>query len=318
MSIRKGGFALITMALVAFAPLAGAQATGKKFIAIGTGGTGGGNYVAGAAITSVLNKHMPGANATAEATAGTVENIRRVQSKEMLVGFATGDSAFYATRGEREFKNKFPDLRAMFRAQDSIYMLLARKDAGISSIADLKGKRVSIGPKGGGLSAAATLVFEAHGLKLADFQPAYVSYAETATGLQDKTLDAGYFVASGSAAQDITNTVDVVAIPFDTTIIEGLVKQYPFFAAGTIPGGVYKGIPKPVPTWNTPLLVITHKDADAQLIYDITKTVYSHQKELLQITPLGEYFTTANAVTAIAIPFHPGAEKYFREVGALK
>jgi uncharacterized protein len=318
MSRRRLGMVALLLAAILAAPLAGAQSSGKRFIAIGTGGTGGGNYVAGAAITSVLNKHMPGANATAEATAGTVENIRRVQNKEMLVGFATGDSAFYAMRGEREFKTKFPDLRAMFRAQDSIYMLLARKDARISTIADLKGKRVSIGPKGGGLSAAATLVFEAHGLKLSDFQPAYVSYSETATGLQDKTLDAGYFVASGSAAQDVTNTVDVVAIPFDTKIIEGLVAQYPFFAPGTVPAGVYKGIDKPVPTWNTPLLVITHKDADPQLIYDIAKTVYSHQKELLQITPLGEYFTTSNAVSAISIPFHPGAEKYFREVGALK
>jgi len=312
---------VVGLVLVALAPHslpAWSQTGGKQFIAIGTGGTGGGNYVAGAAIASVLNKFMPGASATAEATAGTVENIRRVQAKEMLVGFATGDSAYYALQGEREFKTKFPDLRAMFRAQDSIYLLLARKDTGIKSIADLKGKKVSIGPKGGGLSAAATLVFAAHGLKLTDFQPAYLSYAETATGLQDKSLDAGYFVASGSAAQDVTNSVDVVAIPFDTKVISEMVKQYPFFATGTIPGGVYRGIDNPVPTWNTPLLVITHKDADPRIIYEITKTVYSHQKELMEITPLGEYFTTANAVSAISIPFHPGAEKYFREVGALK
>jgi TRAP transporter TAXI family solute receptor len=295
-----------------------AQTPPKKFVAIGTGGTGGGNYVAGAAISSVLNKYLPTVNSTAEATAGTVENIRRVQNKEMLIGFATGDSAYYAMLGEREFKTKSPDLRAMFRGQDSIYLLLARKDARIATIADLKGKRVSIGPKGGGLSAAATLVFAAHGLKLSDFTPAYLSYAETATGLQDKTLDAGYFVASGSAAQDVTNSVDVVAIPFDTTVIDGLVKQYPFFANGTIPGGVYKGIDKPVPTWNTPLLIMTHKDADPQLIYDITKTVYTRQKELLEITPLGEYFTPKNAVTAISIPFHPAAERYFKEIGALK
>lgn len=309
---------MVSAAALLCGSLAYAQTAGKRFIAIGTGGTGGGNYVAGAAISSVLNKFMPGANATAEATAGTVENIRRVQSKEMAVGFATGDSAYYAMQGEREFKTKFPDIRAMFRAQDSIYLLLARKDTGIKTIADLKGRKVSIGPKGGGLSAAATLVFAAHGLKITDFQPAFLSYSETATGLQDKTLDAGYFVASGSAAQDVTNAVDVIAIPFDPKVIGDMVKQYPFFANGTVPAGIYKGIDKPVPTWNTPLLVITNKDADPQMIYDITKTVYTHQKELLEITPLGEYFTTANAVTAISIPFHPGAEKYFREVGAIK
>lgn len=309
---------LARLPAIALAIAISGSAHAQQQVAIGTGGTGGGNYVVGAAMSSVLNKFLPGVKTTAEATAGTVENIRRVQNKEMLVGFATGDSAYYAMRGEREFNKQYPDLRGMFRGQDSIYLLLARKDSGIKTMADLKGKRVSIGPRGGGLSAAATLVFKAFGLELSDFKPAYLSYSETATGLQDNTLDAGYLVASGSSAKEVTQAVDVIAIAFDPATIEKLTKEYPFFATGTIPGGIYRGIDQPVPTWNTPLNIITHKDADPKLIYDITKTLFTHQKEMLEVTPLGSTFTPDQGAKAVSIPFHPGAEKFFKEAGALK
>jgi TRAP transporter TAXI family solute receptor len=294
------------------------NAEGKaKFISIATGGTGGVYYPYGGGLAEIWTRHVPGVQAVAEVTGASVENTRLVHRGESLIGAIMNDVAYQAYFAEDRFKGKPQKILAMFQMYPHHYHIVALKGSGIKNVYDLKGKRVSVGAPGSGTEFKTNLVFKVLGISYSDFKVHRLSFTEQANALKDGTIDVGIWdvAAPTSSIMDLATTRDIVIISFSDEDIKKIVQAYPFYSPYVLPPGVYKGQDYPVKNpsvWNT---VICNADLPEDLVYKLTKAVFQHRDYLEKIHPFAKYTTPENAVNASPIPLHPGAIKYYRELG---
>ncbi len=294
------------------------EAEGKaKFISIATGGTGGVYYPYGGGLAEIWTRHVPGVQAVAEVTGASVENTRLVHRGESLIGEIMNDVAYQAYFAEDRFKGKPQKILAMFQMYPHHYHIVALKGSGIKTVYDLKGKRVSVGAPGSGTEFKTNLVFKVLGISYSDFKVHRLSFTEQANALKDGTIDVGIWdvAAPTSSIMDLATTRDIVIISFSDEDIKKIVQAYPFYSPYVLPPGVYKGQDYPVKNpsvWNT---VICNADLPEDLVYKLTKAVFQHRDYLEKIHPFAKYTTPENAVNASPIPLHPGAIKYYRELG---
>lgn len=296
----------------------GVEAEGKaKFISIATGGTGGVYYPYGGGLAEIWTRHVPGVQAVAEVTGASVENTRLVHRGESLIGEIMNDVAYQAYFAEGRFQGKPQKILAMFQMYPHHYHIVALKGSGIKALYDLKGKRVSVGAPGSGTEFKTNLVFKVLGISYSDFKVHRLSFTEQANALKDGTIDVGIWdvAAPTSSIMDLATTRDIVIISFSDEDIKKIVQAYPFYSPYVMPPGVYKGQDYPVKNpsvWNT---VICNFDLPEDLVYKLTKAVFQHRDYLEKIHPFAKYTTPENAVNASSIPLHPGAIKYYRELG---
>ncbi|MDP1571257.1 MAG: TAXI family TRAP transporter solute-binding subunit [Vicinamibacterales bacterium] len=291
----------------------------RTFLTIATAGTGGVYYPLGGALAQIYSAALPGVNASAQSTVGSVFNVQAVQQGRADVAFTMGDIAWFAyEQGTDSDPTPHRKLRTLAVLYQNTVQIVARRDGPLHTIADLRGQRVGVGAPGSGTEVSARVVIEAHGLSYADVRPDYLSFAEVAAQMQDRTLDAGVVTASFpvSAITDASMTVGVRLLPVSDEALARIRAQYPFFTRVTIPAGTYRGQDEDVPTVAVENLLVVSEDLDEQLAYDLTRLLFESLEELGRTHVAAKEIDVADAATA-PIPLHPGAERYYRERGVL-
>lgn len=327
--------AVLSAAILAISA-AGASAQDIQFFSIGTGGTGATYYPLGGTIANAISNPpgsrpceeggscgVPGLIAMAQSSRGSLDNISGIQSGLFHSGFSQSDVAYWAYSGTGRFNGQNPvdSLRAIAALYPEHIQLIASKGSGIASVADLKGKRVSLDERGSGSFVNATQILEAYGLEEGDFEAEFLKSAPASDAMIGGELDA-FFITSGyptNAIIELASRTPVTLIPIDGPQAESIAEKFPFYSLDTIPAGAYEGVDD-----TTTLAVgaqwITSTAMDEKLVYEITKALWNKKsRRLLDVGHAkGKVVTMDTALEGIAIPLHSGAEKFYKEAGALK
>jgi uncharacterized protein len=287
----------------------------QTFITFGTGSPGGTYYPLGGAMADLWTRLIDDIDATAESTAASVENCRLTGNNEVQLGMAMGDVAYKAYHGQVQFENDKQPIKALFSMYPAPQHFISI-DPEIKSVADLKGKKVSVDAPGSGCETMARLIIEAVGMTYDDMRVSYYSQPEAAQAMKDRNIDALFwnFSYPGSAVQEVTAVRDVYFVPIEQEIIDKLTTEYGYYIAGVIPAGTYKGQDEDVPTIQVGNDVVINAEIDEDTAYLLTKTLFENAEELHNVHPSAKLLLPENGVKT-AIPLHPGAAKYFEEVG---
>ena len=298
---------------------AGPAVAKKTFLTIGTGSPGGAYYPLGGGMSVIVQKTIDGVRCAAESTGASVENSRLVGIGDTDMGMVMGSVAYKATMGLKPFNKKYP-LVALFQMYPAPEHIVTTKQSGIKTIADLKGKKVSIDVPGSGCSTMAKAILEAAGFDLEkDLRLANLSQSESVQALKDGIVDACFFnfAYPGSAVMDIAATRDLVLVPVDKMFADKVVEKYPYYLQVTIPKGAYDDVDYDVLCMGDSNVMVANKDMPDDIAYKVVKAIYSNVNEgkyaLINIHPIAAQLTPANAVNS-PIALHPGAAKYFKEV----
>jgi uncharacterized protein len=311
------GAALALSALVATE----ASAQEKFSLSIATGGTGGVYYPLGGGLANVLSKYVPGLQATAEVTGGSVDNLKLVATGQPYIAFSMADAGQDAYRGEDKFKGQKVPLRTLMVLYPNRMHIVTIEGTGINRMADLKGKRVSTGSPGSATEVMAFRVMEAAGLdKDKDVTRERLGVAESVNAIKDRKIDAFFWVGGlpTAAVTDLANTPGIKIKMIDhSDTVEKMNRKYgQLYVHDVIPKSTYKGMDADnqiATVWN--ILVSSDKLSD-KMAYSIVKAVFDHQPELINVHKEAQNFKLENQKYAASpIPFHPGAIKYFTERG---
>lgn len=296
--------------------------TERQFISIGTAPSGGAFFQVGAAIADVVSRNIAEKDwdVTSEETKGTQQNIRLLVSENSTLEFGLANAAisYFAVRGEGAWETEQP-IRSVMTLAPNVGLFVTPKSSGISSISDLKGKRVVVGPAGAGFEYFLALILEEHGVTYQDFNNLNDTYNHAVDLLANGAADAAFLggaiptpsVTRASASQDI------VFIPFEETARKALYEKYPFFNHITVPVDAYKKVlTEPFDTMNVGSMhLITSENADEEMVYHFTKTLYTHGTEVAKAHGAGRAINEKNAARDVGTPFHPGAIRYYKEIG---
>jgi TRAP transporter TAXI family solute receptor len=312
---------LIVAVAAATAMASAAQA--QQFFRIGTGGTAGTYYPVGGMIANAVSQ--PGKIVvTAQASSGSVGNVNGIAGGALESGFSQADVATWAYKGEvmYEGKPKMTELRMIANLYPESIHVVVKKGSGIKSVTDLKGKRVALDEPGSGTLVNARMVLAAYGVKESDIKAEYIKPNQAGDKLKDGALDAFFFTGgapAGAIAELASAGGGIELVPLTGPAADGLRQANPYFAVDTIAAGTYKDLPA-VQTLAVGAQWVTSSKADAETVYQITKAMFSAdaQKNFQNGHAKGKLITVKNAVQGSAIPFHPGAERFYKEVGAMK
>jgi len=289
-------------------------------ISISTGGTGGVYYPLGGGMANVLSKNVPGLQATAEVTGGSVDNLKLLGTGKSEVAFTMADSGYEAIKGQDKFKDGKVNARTLMVLYPNRLHVVTIEGTGITKLADLKGKRVSTGSPGSGTEVMAFRLLEAVGIdKDKDIKKERLSVAESVNALKDRKIDA--LIWSGgvptAALTDLAATPGVKIKLIDHgEAAEAMNKKYgPLYVKGAIPGKAYSGqdaATTNVDVWN---LLVANETMSDQMAYNIVKTLFEKKADLVAVHRDAEAIALENQAAASPLPFHPGAKKYFEERG---
>jgi uncharacterized protein len=292
------------------------------FVSIGTAPPGGAFFVVGGALGEVLNAHSEGNNwqITSESTMGSQENISRLVKGELNLAMSNAAITYFAVKGQGEWTAPQP-VQAMMTLAPNIALFITTRDSGVTSIADLKGKRVVIGPAGAGFESFVAPILEAHGVGLSDLTALNATQAGAVDMLADGSAAAAFLggaIPTASISQAAASQ-DIVFIPFDDEAKEVLIRDYAFFQAATIPGGTYRGQDADFNGLNVGSMhLITAAAQDEDLVYRLTKTLYENREEVTAKHPAGKSINPANVIRHTGTDFHPGAIRFYKEIGIWK
>jgi TRAP transporter TAXI family solute receptor len=291
----------------------------QKFLTIATGGSSGPYYTLGGAMAKIYKDKL-GYNASVQSTGASVENINLLKAKKADVAFVMSDVTTFAYAGEENFKEggAIKDLRAMAGLYLNYVQIVTLKDRNIKSVADLKGKRVGVGAPNSGVEVNARMVLAGHGITYDDIKADYLSYAEAIEQLKNNAIDAA-FVTSGlpnSTVIDLSTTKDVEIVPIKGEDVEKMKQQYPFFVSAEIPAGLYKN-DQPIQTAAIRNILLVRNDLSDDQVYKLTKTFFDEMEALRAAHSAAKEIDVKEAGKNLVVPLHPGAEKYYKEVGAL-
>jgi TRAP transporter TAXI family solute receptor len=301
---------------LSLAPLA---ASADDFVNILTGGTSGVYYPLGVAISKVLTDKVPGSRPSVQATKGSVENLNLVQGGKGEVAFTLGDSLAAAVLGSADagFKGPLDKVQTIGAIYPNYVQIVASEESGIKSLADLKGKRVSVGAPKSGTELNARAILAAAGMKYEDLAKVeYLDFAQSVELMKNRQLDATLQSAGLGVAsiRDLATSVPIVVVEVPADIAEKL--GDPFFSA-TIPADTYEGQAADVATVAVPNFLVTRADLSAELVYNITKAIYENIEELKTAHAAAKGISLENAAKGSPAPLHPGALKYFTEMNVL-
>lgn len=292
-------------------------AADRRFLSIGTAPPGGAFFVVGGALADVLNAHGPGWEVTSEATKGSQENIRRLDRGELDIALLNASITYFAVRGEGSWEKAYP-LRAVMTLAPNVALFITPESSGIRTIGDLRDRRVVVGPAGAGWEAFISPIVRAHGLTYDEFTPLNNTQSSAVDMLADGSAAAamlGGAVPTASIVQ-ATTSQDIVLVPFDRDAVDALVSEYPFFYEHTIPAGTYRGQQEDYQGLDVGSMhLVTTASVDEELIYQITKILYEHRAQVAEIHPAGNAINPDNVVRDTGVEFHPGAVRYYREIG---
>lgn len=296
-------------------------AAGAQNISIATGGTGGVYYPMGGGIAAVLSKHVPGMQATAEVTGGSVDNLKLIGTGKPYVGFTMTDAALDAAKGVDKFKGNQVPLRTLMILYPNRMHVVTVEGRGINTFADLKGKRVSTGSPGSATEVMAFRVIEASGLdKDKDMNRERLGAAESVNAVKDGKIDAFFWVGGlpTAAVSDLANTPGTKLKMIDhAAMVPAMNKKYGnLYVEDTIEKSVYKGMDADNKQATVMNILVAHESMDDKTAYNIVKTIFDKRDDLIAVHKEAANFKLENQkASASPVPFHPGAVKYFAEKG---
>ncbi len=297
-----------------------------SYVAIGTGSTTGVYYPTGGAIAKMVNKKQKsyGIKANAESTAGSVFNVNAVLKGDLQFGIVQSDRQYQAYNGIAEWKESGPQkkLRSVFSIHPEVITLVAAVDSKITSLKSLKGKRVNIGNHGSGQRGNAIDILTAAGINWEkDFVAESLKASEAPRMVQDSRIDAFFYTVghpSGAIREATNGKRKVRFIPI--TGLDKLIKKSPFYAKSVIPKGLYQNAANKTdtPSIGVKATFVSSSDVSEDVVYNITKEIFQNLNEFKKLHPAFSRLTKENMLEALSAPLHPGALKYYREVGLTK
>lgn len=311
-------------ALVALLAAGGAVAASKLRLSIATGGTGGVYYPYGGGLARVLSQKVPGFQVTAEVTGGSVDNIKLVVAGDADIGMSTIDSAVDGLKGAGAYKDTGPQKIATIAVlYDSFVHIVARADAKIAKVADMKGKRVSVGSAGSSTEAIADRLLEAGGLNpMKDITRDNLSVAESVGALKDGKINAMFWIGGlpTSAITDLVTTgnIKVVFVPAADVLTKLNVKYPGLYRSFTLPKNTYAGVPADVPGVGVANIMFVSADMKAATVDKLLKGVFDNLADVQKIHPEAKMLTLTSAAAKTAVPFHPAAVAFYKARSAVK
>ena len=318
MRIVRWVAAVAAAAATLASPLALAQ---QQFVNILTGGQAGVYYPLGVALSQVYGKAIPNAKATAQVTKASAENLNLLQAGRGELAFTLGDALSDAWKGDEEagFKTKLDKLRGLSATYNNYIQIVASADSGIRTLADLKGKRVSVGAAKSGTELNARAVFRAAGLGYKDLAKVeYLPFGESVELIKNRQLDATLQSAGLGVAsiRDLATSVKIVVVSVPADVVAKI--GDPAYQPAVIPAGTYEGQTADVPTAAIPNFLVTHSGVSDELAYQMAKALYDNLDTMYAAHNAAKAIKRENAVKGMPVPLHPGAERYYREVGVIK
>jgi hypothetical protein len=319
------GLSALAAAAALMAPVTPVHAQ-QKFITIGTGGVTGVYYAAGGAICRLVNKDRAkhGIRCSVESTGGSVFNVNTIKAGELDMGFTQSDVQFNAVKGVGQFKDAgaYPDLRAVFAVHPEPFTVVARKEANVTKFEDFKGKRFNVGNPGSGTRSSVDELLATMGWKVSDFSLASELKAdEHGPALCDGKID-GFFYAVGHPSaniQDPTTSCGAKLVSLTGPAVDKLVKEKPYYAKVTLPGGLYPNNPQPTTTYGVMATVVSSTKVPADTVYAVVKAVFDNFDEFKKLHPALANLQPENMVKdGLSAPLHEGAARYYKEKGWIK
>lgn len=285
-----------------------------RFMSILTGGTGGTYFPLGGAFANIVSD-ATGIDTNAETTGASAENMQSIKDQKGEIAFTQTDIASYATEGTQMFDgNPIDNIQAIGTLYPETIQIVTTEKSGITSVEDLKDKRVSIGAPGSGTAANAEQILEVHGLSLTDIKKQDLSFDESVGGIKDGNIDAA-FVTAGTptaAVEELSATEKVVIIPIESDKADELIEKYPYYTKEEVPSGTYK-LGSAVPTVAVQAMLVVESGLSEQVVYDITKAIFENLDKVQHAK--AKQINPENALNGVGIDVHPGAQKYFDEKG---
>lgn len=324
--IRRHGFPTLILALVL--ALGGCGSSGdegesaapeRRFLSVGTAPPGGAFFVVGGALSEVLSEFGAdnGWQVTSEATKGTQENIRRLTSGELDFALANSAISYFAVRGEGAWEQPH-ETRVVMTLAPNVALFITPTSSGVESMTDLAGKRVVVGPAGAGFHYFVRPIAEAHGVVWDDLEVLHDTQAG-AVGLLADGSAAAAFLGGAVPTASITQAAssqNVRFVPFESDKVDELLEKYSFFARATIPAGTYRNQDEDFAGMNVGSMhLVTSAAQDEELVYQVTKTIFENRESVVEKHPAGRAIQPKVVVRNTGTPFHPGAERYYREAG---
>ena len=316
--------AMLVLSLVAFLGVFNASTAlaAKKFVSIASGWVVGVYYPLAGAISNIAHKNLPDIKITVESSGASVANAKLIATGDADMGILQNDIAYYALQGVKPmFDKPVANMRGITSLYQEHCQIQARKDANIASVADLKGKRVCVGPLGSGTEQNALQIMEAYGMTFDDFAKVErLTATESSDYMKDGRIDAAFYSVGvgASGLVDTAMTVDCTIVPVDGAQREALMKKYPFFTKAVVPASAYKGIDKDVPTVAVMAILVARAEMEDDMAYRITKAIFDNLADIERAHAKGKELKLETALNGMSIPLHPGAEKFFREKGVQK
>lgn len=329
-TIKKFSILLLVLLLVASFTMAGCgqqeqkkEAAKKEKIEItfATGGAGGPYHTIATGLSEIWNSEIPEINVTVASTGASVINNRMIDEGKASLAFAMSDVSYYGYKGEAMFKEPLKNVQGFAAAHTNFVQLITRKDSGIKSVSELKGKRVGVGAPGSGTELNAQHILKAYGMTYEDLGKAdYLSYAESCEQLANRNIDAA-FLTGGLPIASITELAtkqDIAIIPIDKETVEEMQKSFPIYVCGEIPAGTYKGVDANTQTLALKNYILVNKDIDEEIVYKMVASMYKNIEKLRTYHSAANQITLEKALEAMALPTHPGVAKFYKEKGIAK
>ncbi len=312
---------LRTFLATASLALCAASAQASDFINVLTGGTSGVYYPLGVSLTQIYSKAMPDVKTSVQATKASAENLNLLQAGRGEIAFTLADTLSEAWKGNADvgFKAPLKKLRAVAAIYPNYIHFVAAADSGIRTLADLKGKRVSVGAPKSGTELNSRDILRAVGMSYQDFSKVeYLGFAESVELMKNRQLDATILSAGlgVAAVRDLSTALKIVVIPIPSDVVAKI--GDPAYQNGVIPAKTYTDQANDVATVLVPNFLVTHEGVATDTVYKMTRSMVENLEVLGTAHAAAKAIRKETLATGAPIPLHPGAEKYYREAGLIK
>ncbi|WP_332815789.1 TAXI family TRAP transporter solute-binding subunit [Ramlibacter sp.] len=319
--MQKSRRIAVVFGLVAALAAGAGLAQQQKFVNVLTGGQSGVYYPLGVALSQIYAKAIPNAKATAQVTKASAENLNLLQAGRGELAFTLADALSDAYKGNAEagFNTPLTKLRGLSATYNNYIQIVASADSGIKTLADLKGKRVSVGAAKSGTELNARTIFKAAGLDYKDLAKVeYLPFGESVELIKNRQLDATLQSAGLGVAsiRDLASSQQIVVVPVPADVVAKVGDEA--YQPAVIPANTYTGQAKDVPTAAIPNFLVTHSGVSDDVAYQMTKALYDNLDTLHAAHNAAKAIKRENAVKGMPVPLHPGAQRYYREVGLVK
>lgn len=310
---------IVATALVCSMALAGLSSVyAAESLTLGTGGTTGTYYAVGGVMATVLNPLMENADLTVTSTGASKANIQLIDVEEADLAIVQNDVMYYAYTGTDLFEEEgaYETFSSVAGLYDETIQIVTCSDS-IASVADLKGKTVSVGDAGSGVEFNAKQILEAYDMTFDDINVVNASFGDSADSLKDGKIDAAFIVAGAptTAVVDLATTKAIHLVQLDEEHIKTLQDKYDFYTATTIPAGTYDGVEEDATTVSVRATLIASNNVSEDAVYELLKAMFDNQEALIAGHAKFEFLNLEDAVKGISVPFHAGAKKYYEEQG---